>query len=40
MIAGATKPEQIVANVAALQWSPAEGDLRELDRLAPTARDS
>jgi aryl-alcohol dehydrogenase-like predicted oxidoreductase len=40
VIAGATKPEQIVANVAALQWSPSGDDLRELDRLAPTARDS
>ena len=28
------------ANVAALQWSPSGDDLRELDRLAPTARDS
>jgi aryl-alcohol dehydrogenase-like predicted oxidoreductase len=39
VIAGATKPEQIRRNVAALEaWSPTEGDLRELDRTAPTPR--
>jgi aryl-alcohol dehydrogenase-like predicted oxidoreductase len=30
VIAGATRPEQIVANVAAGQWIPAENDLVEL----------
>jgi aryl-alcohol dehydrogenase-like predicted oxidoreductase len=38
VIAGATKPEQVAANVAALQWQPSEADLVELDRIAPTAR--
>ena len=38
VIAGATKPEQITANVAALQWQPSEADLAELDRIAPTPR--
>jgi aryl-alcohol dehydrogenase-like predicted oxidoreductase len=38
VIAGATKPEQIERNVAALGWSPSEDDLRELDRVAPTPR--
>ncbi|MFP5388727.1 MAG: aldo/keto reductase [Thermoleophilia bacterium] len=38
VIAGATKPEQIAANVAALGWQPSEADLAELDRIAPTPR--
>jgi aryl-alcohol dehydrogenase-like predicted oxidoreductase len=38
VIAGATKPEQVRANVAALRWEPSEEDLRELDRIAPTPR--
>jgi aryl-alcohol dehydrogenase-like predicted oxidoreductase len=38
VIAGATKPEQIAANVAALAWQPSEADLAELDRIAPTPR--
>jgi aryl-alcohol dehydrogenase-like predicted oxidoreductase len=38
VIAGATRPEQVEANVAALRWSPTEEDLRELDRVAPTPR--
>ena len=33
VIAGATKPEQVLANVAALKWQPSEADLAELDRL-------
>ncbi len=36
VIAGATKPEQIAANVAALAWQPSEADLAELDRVAPS----
>ena len=40
VIAGATRPEQIEANVAATAWSPSEDDLAELDRIAPTARSS
>jgi aryl-alcohol dehydrogenase-like predicted oxidoreductase len=35
VIAGATRPEQIEANVAALRWQPDEADLAELDRIAP-----
>jgi aryl-alcohol dehydrogenase-like predicted oxidoreductase len=38
VIAGATRPEQIEANVAALRWSPSAEDLAELDRIAPTPR--
>jgi aryl-alcohol dehydrogenase-like predicted oxidoreductase len=38
VIAGATKPEQIRRNVAAIDWVPVEEDLRELDRVAPTPR--
>lgn len=38
VIAGATKPEQITANVAALSWQPSGADLTELDRIAPTPR--
>jgi aryl-alcohol dehydrogenase-like predicted oxidoreductase len=38
VIAGATKPEQIEANVAALRWEPTDADLEELDRIAPTPR--
>jgi len=35
VIAGATRPEQIMANVSALRWRPSEADLAELDRVAP-----
>jgi aryl-alcohol dehydrogenase-like predicted oxidoreductase len=35
VIAGATKPEQITANVAAGQWRPSAALLAEVDRLAP-----
>jgi len=35
VIAGATKPEQIAANVAAVGWQPSAEDLAELDRIAP-----
>ncbi len=38
VIAGATRPEQIAANVAALGWAPSAEDLAELDRIAPTRR--
>jgi len=38
VIAGATKPEQVRANVAALSWEPDAEDLAELDRIAPTER--
>jgi aryl-alcohol dehydrogenase-like predicted oxidoreductase len=39
VIAGATSPEQIVANVATVaRWQPSAEDLAELDRIAPTPR--
>ncbi len=38
VIAGATKPEQVRQNVAALEWRPSAGDLRALDEVAPTPR--
>jgi aryl-alcohol dehydrogenase-like predicted oxidoreductase len=38
VIAGATKPEQVRANVGAVRWQPSEDDLAELDRIAPTPR--
>ena len=38
VIAGATKPEQIAGNVAAVGWSPTAEDLAELDRIAPSPR--
>jgi aryl-alcohol dehydrogenase-like predicted oxidoreductase len=33
VIAGATRPEQVAANVAAAQWVPSEEDLTELDAI-------
>jgi aryl-alcohol dehydrogenase-like predicted oxidoreductase len=39
VIAGATRPEQIAANVASVShWQPSAEDLAELDRIAPTRR--
>jgi aryl-alcohol dehydrogenase-like predicted oxidoreductase len=38
VIAGATSPEQVKANVASLRWQPTREDLAELDRIAPTPR--
>lgn len=38
VIAGATRPQQVRANVGALRWQPSEEDLRELDQIAPTPR--
>lgn len=35
VIAGATKPEQIVANVAAGEWQPTAEELAELDEIVP-----
>ncbi|MDQ2745063.1 MAG: aldo/keto reductase [Chloroflexota bacterium] len=40
VIAGATKPEQIEANVAAGAWVPSPQELAEIDRIAPTQRDA
>ena len=37
VIAGATKPEQVEANVAAGQWQPDAGDLDELNGLLASA---
>jgi aryl-alcohol dehydrogenase-like predicted oxidoreductase len=37
VIAGATRPEQVEANAAAIAWQPSEADLAELDRIAPAA---
>jgi len=38
VIAGATKPEQIAANVAAGEWRPGDDVLREVDSIAPAKR--
>jgi aryl-alcohol dehydrogenase-like predicted oxidoreductase len=37
VIAGATKPEQVTANVAAGQWRPSADVLAEVDAIAPRA---
>jgi aryl-alcohol dehydrogenase-like predicted oxidoreductase len=37
VIAGATKPEQVAANVAAVDWTLSDADLSQLDRLLPPA---
>ena len=33
VIAGATRPEQVAANVAAARWVPTDEDLAELDAI-------
>jgi aryl-alcohol dehydrogenase-like predicted oxidoreductase len=38
VIAGATGPEQVRANAAALRWTPSAADLQELDSIFPTPR--
>jgi aryl-alcohol dehydrogenase-like predicted oxidoreductase len=38
VIAGATKPEQVRGNAAALRWAPSPADLEELDSIFPTPR--
>lgn len=38
VIAGATRPEQIVANAAAGGWRLSADDLDEIDRIAPAAK--
>jgi aryl-alcohol dehydrogenase-like predicted oxidoreductase len=38
VIAGATKPEQVRANVAAGEWQPTPEELADIDKLAPTLR--
>jgi aryl-alcohol dehydrogenase-like predicted oxidoreductase len=36
IIAGATKPEQLAANVRAVEWTPAQDELQEIDRITAT----
>jgi aryl-alcohol dehydrogenase-like predicted oxidoreductase len=38
VIAGATSPEQLRANVAASEWQPTAEDLAALDKIAPSRR--
>lgn len=38
VIAGATRPEQVLANAAAGGWQPDAADLAALDEVAPSAR--
>jgi len=38
VIAGATSPEQVAANVAATAWTPTEEDLKEIDRITASRR--
>lgn len=38
VIAGATSPDQVVANVAAGEWEPTPEDLAHIDRLVPARR--
>jgi len=37
VIAGATSPEQVAANVAAGEWQPSADDLAEIDRITRTS---
>ncbi|HEX2360625.1 MAG TPA: aldo/keto reductase [Jiangellaceae bacterium] len=39
VIAGATRPEQVHANVAAAKWQPTADDLAALDQASPSKRD-
>ncbi len=38
VIAGASQPEQVLANVAAAEWQPTPEDLAELDGITPSLR--
>ena len=40
VIAGATKPEQVTANVRAVDWELTAEDLQEIDRLINLAREA
>jgi aryl-alcohol dehydrogenase-like predicted oxidoreductase len=40
VIAGATRPDQVLANVAAGEWAPTPEDLAALDRVVPGERRS
>jgi aryl-alcohol dehydrogenase-like predicted oxidoreductase len=35
VIAGATSAEQVIANVTAGEWEPAQEELAELDKISP-----
>jgi aryl-alcohol dehydrogenase-like predicted oxidoreductase len=37
VIAGATKPEQVAANAAAVDWKLSDADLSQLDRFLASA---
>jgi aryl-alcohol dehydrogenase-like predicted oxidoreductase len=39
VIAGATSPEQVAANVKAGQWIPTTDDLAEIDRITQLHRE-
>jgi aryl-alcohol dehydrogenase-like predicted oxidoreductase len=39
IIAGATTPEQVAANVAAVDWQLSEADLAQLDALVSDAEN-
>jgi 1-deoxyxylulose-5-phosphate synthase len=38
VIAGATSPEQVKANVMAAEWMPSAEELAEIDALLPPGR--
>jgi aryl-alcohol dehydrogenase-like predicted oxidoreductase len=38
VIAGASQPEQVLANIEAAEWVPSPEDLEELDAIAPSER--
>jgi aryl-alcohol dehydrogenase-like predicted oxidoreductase len=40
VISGATRPEQVLANVAAGEWQPTAADLAQLDLVAPSPRSN
>jgi aryl-alcohol dehydrogenase-like predicted oxidoreductase len=37
---GATRPDQVLANVAAADWTPTDEDLAELDRISDVRRET
>jgi aryl-alcohol dehydrogenase-like predicted oxidoreductase len=39
VIAGATKPDQVRANVAAAEWEPSDDDVARLNDLLRSAAD-
>jgi aryl-alcohol dehydrogenase-like predicted oxidoreductase len=40
VIAGATRPEQVVANVKAGEWEPTAEDLAAIDAVVPRGSSS